>query len=111
MPDAETLMKVLGAVVVAAPAMLVAVLGVPALLGIRLPERTTVRAVRAAITLGLVACLAVLALMPFASGRPAVVDLGEWVALRPPGADHAHYHFVVEFEFDLLSVPLALLSF
>lgn len=111
MPDAAHLMTVLGAVVVAAPAALVAVLGVPALLGRRLTEPTTIRAVQAAVVVGLLACLAVLAVMPFAGGRPAVVDLGEWVALRPPGADHAHYHFAVEFEFDLLSVALALLSF
>ncbi len=111
MPDAEQLMTSLGTVVVAAPAVLVAVLGLPALLGTRLTEATTMRAVRSAVATGLLACIAVLAVMPFAAGRPAVVDLGEWVALRPAGAGHEHYHFAVEFEFDLLSVALALLSF
>ncbi len=107
----DDLMTALGGVVVTAPATLVAVLGIPALVGWRLSETATIRAVRACVAIGLVACLAVLAVMPFADGRPAVVDLGDWVALRPPGIDHAHYHFAVEFEFDLLSVPLALLSF
>jgi len=109
--DVERLMTVLGGVVVGAPAALVVALGVPALLGRKFSEPVTVRVVQWAGAVGLIACLAVLALMPFAGGRPAVVDLGEWVALRPAGADHAHYHFAVEFEFDGLSVPLALLSF
>ena len=111
MPDTDRLITWLGAVVVAAPAALVLVLGIPALLGRRLSETTTVRAARAAIVVGLLACLAVLALIPITGGRPAIVDLGDWVALRPAGAGHDHYHFAVEFEFDLLSVPLALLSF
>lgn len=111
MPDAGHLLTYLGGVVVAAPAALVAVLGLPALLGKKLSERATVRAVRASVSIGLVACLAVLAVMPFADGRAAVVDFGEWTSLRPAGADHAHYHFAVEFEFDVLSVPLAILSF
>lgn len=109
--DTDRLMTILGCVVVIAPAVLVGVLGIPALLGLKLSERATVRAVRAAVAVGLVACLGVLALLPFHGGRPAVVDLGQWVELRPTGIDHAHYHFVVEFEFDVLSVPLALLSF
>ncbi|HVK14666.1 MAG TPA: proton-conducting transporter membrane subunit [Gemmataceae bacterium] len=111
MTDIERLIAILGVVVVAAPAALVAGLGVPALAGRKLSEPTTVRATRTAILVGLLACLAVLALVPFNGGRPAVVDLGDWVALRPAGAGHDHYHFAVEFEFDALSVPLALLSY
>lgn len=104
-------MTLLGCVVVVAPAVLVIVLGVPPLLGMRLSEHTTIRAVRTSVVVGLMACLAVLIMMPFSQGRPALVDLGEWVALRPVGVDHSHYHFAIEFEFDVLSVPLALLSF
>jgi NADH-quinone oxidoreductase subunit L len=111
MPDVDRLITALGLVVIAAPAVLVVLLGVPAIVGRRLSEPTTLRVVRSAVTVGFLACLAVLALMPFTGGRPAVVDLGDWVALRPAGAGHEHYHFAVEFEFDLLSVPLALLSF
>ncbi|MSQ97143.1 MAG: oxidoreductase [Gemmataceae bacterium] len=111
MLDAERLMTILGCLVVAAPALLVAVLGVPPLLGWRLSEPATVRAVRVAIMAGLLSCFTVLVVMPFAGDRSAVVDLGEWVALRPPGMDHAHYHFAIAFEFDLLSAALALLSF
>ena len=111
MPDADRLMTILGSVVVAAPAALVVLLGVPPLLGMRLSERSTLRIVRSSISVGLLACVAVLAVMPFAGGRAAVVDLGEWVSLRPPGVDRSHFHFSVAFEFDLLSVPFALLSF
>jgi NADH-quinone oxidoreductase subunit L len=109
--DAEQLLTLLGCIVISAPALLVIVLGLPPLFGQRLSEETTIRAIRTAVTLGLVACFAILALMPFVTDRPVVVDLGEWVSLRPTGADHAHYHFAIEFEFDMLSVPLALLSF
>lgn len=111
MADADYLMTLMGCIVITAPAVLVIVLGVPALLGMRLSERTVVRAVRTSVVVGLLACLGVLCIMPFTAGRPAIVDLGEWVALRPAGADHSHYHFAIEFEFDLLSVPLALLAF
>ena len=111
MLDVNYLMTLMGCVVVVAPAVLVVILGIPALVGRRLSEHTTLRAVRSAVATGLLACLAVLIIMPFTDGRTAVVDLGDWVALRPAEADHSHYHFVVEFEFDVLSVPLALLSF
>src|SRR5687768_1869036 len=111
MPTVDGLLTSIGSVVIAAPAVLVVVLGVPSLLGWRLSERTIVQIVRSATVVGLLACFAVLALMPFTGGRPAIVDLGEWVGLRPPGVDHAHYHFAIEFEFDMLSVSLALLSF
>lgn len=109
--DSDRLMTIFGCLVVIAPAVLVASLGIPPLLGLKLSERATVRAVRACVGVGLTACLAVLAVMPFHGGRPAVIDLGEWVALRPSGIGHDHYHFDVVFEFDVLSVPLALLSF
>lgn len=104
-------MTVLGCVVIASPTVLVGVLGIPPLLGFRLSEATTLRAVRASVMVGLIACLAVLIVMPFAGHRAAVVDLGDWVSLRPAGSDHSHYHFAVEFEFDRLSVPLALMSY
>jgi NADH-quinone oxidoreductase subunit L len=111
MLNAADLMTNLGSVVITAPAALVVVLGVPTLIGRRLSEGATVRACQTTGVAGLFACLAILAVMPFAGGRPAVVDLGQWMALRTPEADHVHYHFAVEFEFDVLSVSLAILSF
>ena len=74
MPDADRWSAYLGTVAVAAPAALVLALGIPALLGRRLKEGTVVRAVRVAIGVGLVACLAVLGLMPFAGPGPAIVE-------------------------------------
>jgi len=104
-------MTLLGCIVIASPMVLVAVLGVPPLLGFRLSEPTTLRAVRATVLIGLFSCLAILVVMPFAGHQAAVVDFGDWVTLRPTLSDHSHYHFAVEFEFDRLSVPLALLSY
>src|SRR5437879_2806099 len=100
----EDVMTWLGVVVVAAPTMLVAVLGLSTLLDKRLTEKWIVRCGEVAIAAGLVAALAVLALMLSYGGRHVTVELGDWVAI--PG-----YHFSIKFLFDRLSVPLAILSF
>jgi NAD(P)H-quinone oxidoreductase subunit 5 len=94
----------LGVIVVAAPAILVTVLGVASLLNYRLAERVISRTCQAAIVSGLLASLGVLALMLTGGERHVAIELGEWVVL--PG-----YDFSVKFLFDRLSVPLAILSF
>ena len=102
----------LAILVVAAPAILVVVLGLPTLFGRPLSESETDRACRLSIAVGLVAAIGVLAMMLATGNRHVVVDLGHWVAVRPEGREqNAHYHFVVKFEFDRLSVPLAIMSF
>jgi NADH-quinone oxidoreductase subunit L len=106
MPDVS---YVCGVVAVAAPAALLAVLGLPSLLGRPLTERATDRACRWTIGVGLVATLGVLGVMLATGERHIVLDLGNWVSV-PHDAD-GHYHFAVKFEFDRLSVPLALLSY
>ena len=63
MPDPGQLAATLGTLVVAAPAALVAALGLPSLLGRPLTERANDRACRWAIALGLVAAVGVLGLM------------------------------------------------
>ena len=112
MPDPGQLAATLGTLVVAAPAVLVAALGLPSLLGWPLTERANYLACRWAIALGLVAAVGVLGLMLSTGDRHVVVDLGNWAPVRHdgPGGD-AHYHFAVKFEFDRLSVPLVILSF
>jgi len=98
--------------VVAAPFALVAILGVPSLLGFRVSEPITDRSCRVVVTIGLLSCAGVLISMLATGDRHIVLDLGDWVAIRQDGGDHAgHYHFDVKFEFDRLSVPLAMLSF
>ena len=110
MPEADRLATILGVLVVAAPAVLVVVLGVSTLLGYKLAERAVHRASRLAIGVGLLACVCMLVLMVETGLRHLVIDFGYWVAFHDVGAG-PHYHFAVKFEFDRLSVPFAILSF
>jgi NAD(P)H-quinone oxidoreductase subunit 5 len=103
MPDIEQLMAYLGVIVVATPVLLLAVLGVSSLLDRRLTERACTRAIQAAVMSGLLAAVAVLALMLLLGTRHVVVYLGEWV-------DMPDFHFSIKFVFDRLSVPFAILS-
>jgi NAD(P)H-quinone oxidoreductase subunit 5 len=80
-------------------------LGVALLLGLRLSEGFTHRLLQAVVTVGLVAVVGVLVGMLATDNRDVVVDLGEWVHVPPK------YHFHLEFLFDRLSVPFALLTF
>ncbi len=112
MADPGQLAMFFGTVAVLCPFALVAALGLPSLLGSPLTERATDRACRVFILLGLLATLAVFVVMLVTGDRHLVVNLGNWVSLRhDSGDEHAHYHFAVKFEFDRLSVPLAVLSY
>src|SRR4051794_13030471 len=104
MPDHATLIVLLGLTALAAPVALLVVLGVSSLLDRRLSEPATGRACQAAIVTGLLASLAVLALMLLHGTRHESVAVGERVVI--PG-----YHFSVKLIFDRLSVPFAVLSF
>ena len=110
MATTEQLLTFLELLVVAAPAVLVALLGIPSLLGSKLSEEATARACRIAIGVGLVCSVAVLGLMLFTGTRHSVLDLGNWVEVHDVGGKQGP-HFAVKFEFDRLSVPLAILSF
>jgi NAD(P)H-quinone oxidoreductase subunit 5 len=102
--DHASLVALLGLLAVAAPVLLLCLLGLPSLLGRKVSERTTDTACRAATVTGLLACLAVLALMLLGGTRREAIELGDWVAIP-------HYHFAVKLVFDRLSVPFAILSF
>ncbi len=104
MPENHLLLSVLGGFVVACPALLTIVLGGSSLIGWTLPEARTTRYIFASIVSGLVAAVAVLAVMLFTGTRHISVDMGDWVAI--PG-----FHFSIKFVFDRLSVPFAILSF
>src|SRR4051794_4458404 len=108
MPEYLTYERVtwlLGLVVVVAPALLVAILGVSSLLDRRLSEVATSCVSHAAIASGLLATLGILILMLAYNDRHVVLDLGDWVVLDQD------FHFSVKFLFDRLSIPLVLLSF
>lgn len=96
----------LGLIVVVSPVVLLTVLGVMSLVGRRIGERSSAHLTEATVVFGLVAALAILALM-LASGRRYVpIELGNWVVIP-----EQHFHFHLKFVFDRLSVPFAILSF
>ncbi len=110
MPDTITVMTWLGGAVVAAPVLLVALLGITTLLGRPLSERASARAVATVTVFGLAATVAVFAFMLAADTRHVVVGSAEWVHLEsdPP---EPPYHFAIKFVFDKLSIPFVALTF
>jgi NADH-quinone oxidoreductase subunit L len=113
--DTATIVRALALVVVLAPALLLAVLGLPALVGRPLGEAPTGRAVKSCVALALIGAVGVLVGMIATGDRHVVLDFGEWVSMhhaadgaKDPRA--AHYHFVVKFVFDRLSVPFLILA-
>jgi NAD(P)H-quinone oxidoreductase subunit 5 len=105
MPDYQHLSVVLGVVVVACPLVLTMVLGVTSLLDRKLAETTSARLVYAAILPGLLAAVAVLAIMLIVGTRHVAIGPWDWVLIP------RFYHFSVKFVFDRLSVPFVILSY
>jgi NADH:ubiquinone oxidoreductase subunit 5 (subunit L)/multisubunit Na+/H+ antiporter MnhA subunit len=95
-----------GTCVVSAPVVLLAVLGGAALFGRSLHERTIANCTQASILTGLIAALAVLVNMLLTDSRFVPVELGNLVVI--PGE---HFHFVLKFVFDRLSVPFVVLTY
>lgn len=95
-----------GVLVVAAPAALLAWLGLTTLFDYPLSETAIARGTQAAVVTGLLAAVAILALMLGLDTRHVPIELGDWVAIP-----QQHFHFHFKFVFDRLSVPFAILSF
>jgi len=103
--------NVLGLLVVGAPAVLFAVLGIASLLRDRpLSERVIARCVQSGIVTGLLAAISILILMLVWNDTQVPIEIGSWVNVENHDL-HKHYHFVFKFEFDQLSVPLVILTF
>jgi NAD(P)H-quinone oxidoreductase subunit 5 len=102
--DVDTTLTLLGLTVVFAPVLLLARLGLPALVGWKLRERGITHSCQAATVVGLLAAAAVLAIMLATDRRHVAIHLGYWVAVP-------HYHFSVTLVFDRLSVPFVILSY
>src|SRR5262245_32471930 len=102
--DRASLITFLGLIALAAPVLLMCLLGVSSLLGRRLGEVATDKACQVSIVTGLVAAVAVLVLMLLHGTRHESIEVAEWVVIP-------HYHFSVKLVFDRLSVPMAILSF
>ena len=106
MIDQEFVIQALGLTVVGMPLALLFLLGFWSLVGHPLAERTIGRCVEFATVVGLVASIAILALMLSLDKRYVPIELGNWVEV--PGHE---YHFSIKFVFDRLSVPFVILSF
>jgi NAD(P)H-quinone oxidoreductase subunit 5 len=106
--DQNALVLWLGVCTVASPLALLMLLGLAALVGRPLSERSISRFTFTAVVTGLLASLAILTLMLALGTRHVPIELGNWVALEH---EHAHFHFALKFVFDRLSVPFAILSY
>ncbi|MGV2333576.1 MAG UNVERIFIED_CONTAM: oxidoreductase [Planctomycetaceae bacterium] len=124
------MLKFLGLLVVTAPLLLTAILGLCMLLRIQLSERSISRLTATAVAVGLLASLAILATMLLTDSRYVPVSAGDWVRLPDSEASHAsdtpatpehhftpgspeeaHFHFTLKFVFDRLSVPFVVMTF
>lgn len=102
----ETLFTVLGICVVSSPSVLLAVIGLTALVGRPLSERALAGCTAVAVVFGLTASLAILAMMLVLGVREVPIELGNWVVIP-----EQHFHFHLKFIFDRLSVPFVNLTF
>lgn len=102
----ESTLSAIGAGVVIAPSLLLAILGLTSLIGRPLSERTIGRLTQVATVAGLLGAVAILALMLALDTRHVPVELGNWVVIP-----EQHFHFHLKFVFDRLSVPFVILSF
>jgi NADH:ubiquinone oxidoreductase subunit 5 (subunit L)/multisubunit Na+/H+ antiporter MnhA subunit len=102
----DAFIQLLGFTVVAAPAAMVLILGLPSLVGRPLGEHSISRTVQTAILVALVAALTMLATMLADGDRHVAIEGGNWVKI-----DHPHYHFSIKLLFDRLSVPFVILTF
>lgn len=104
--DVSSLQNFLGLVVILAPVMLLALVGLPVLFGARMTEETITYLTKLLVSLGLVANIGILATMLATGNRDIEIEVGQVASI---GAEHFHFH--LKFEFDRLSVPMSLLSF
>lgn len=105
MSDIESWKHLLGTLVLAVPALLVAAYGTFAILDIRVGEALISRLMRWATALALLAALGMFGLMLHTGSRRFSIPIGEWVVL--PGAD---FHFLVQIAFDRLSLAFVILT-
>lgn len=101
----QIMFQVLGTAVVASPAILLALLGIFALLGLPLGERRISRLTQAAVLFSLLPAIAILVMMLALNIRYVPIELGDWVAIP-----QQEFQFHLKFVFDRLSIPFVILS-
>jgi len=104
MPTSTIVFNTLGYIVVLAPVVLLALLGISSLLNRPLSEAWIGRVVPATIAAGLCAAVTILGMMLALDRRFVPIEFGSWI-------DIPHYHFVIKFAFDRLSVPFVIMAF
>lgn len=102
----EDFLLILGAVTVLAPAFLMACLGLPGLLGLKLSEKRISFLTSISVLAGVVSASAILACMLFTGIRLVELNVGNWSVIP-----EEHFHFTVKFVFDRLSIPFVMMSF
>ncbi len=102
---AVRLIEILGIVLVLSPTVLVATLGLTTVSRWPLSERATHRLTFGTVVVGLLAAIAMLAVMVASGTREVSVELGQWVVIP-----EENFHFHISFLFDWLSVPFVTLS-
>ncbi|MGE3315522.1 MAG: proton-conducting transporter membrane subunit [Planctomycetaceae bacterium] len=100
------LLTFFGKCVIVSPLALVAVLGIPALVRRPLGERSIGGWIFAAVSIGLLASIGVLAGMLLGGTREVVIDFGNLFVIPDQ-----HLHFHLKFVFDRLSVPFSILTY
>ncbi|WP_372716219.1 proton-conducting transporter membrane subunit [Novipirellula sp.] len=103
----ETVFQILGTAVVASPAILLAILGLSALVDRPLSETSISRITQAAVLFSLLPAIGILVLMLVVGTRYVPIELGDWVTIEDADLD---FHFHLKFVFDRLSIPFLILS-
>jgi NADH:ubiquinone oxidoreductase subunit 5 (subunit L)/multisubunit Na+/H+ antiporter MnhA subunit len=103
--DTNAIFNFLGICVIASPAALVAVLGLTSLIGRPLREKAIENYTYATTVTGLLAAIAILAMMLAVGSHHVPIELGNWVVIP-----QQHFHFHLKFVFDRLSVPFTILT-
>lgn len=102
----DNFLMVLGALTVLAPALLVAVLGLPGLLGLKLSEKRISLFTSVCVLTGVISASSILACMLFTGIRLVEINVGNWSVIP-----EEHFHFTVKFVFDRLSIPFVMMAF
>src|SRR5436305_3906873 len=98
----------LGLGVVVFPSLLLAILGLAALIGRPLSEQAISRCTQIAVVAGLLCAVLILGWMLTTGERNVPVEVGDWVVVHDP---QVPFHFHLKFVFDRLSVPFVILSY
>ncbi|MFO1064842.1 MAG: proton-conducting transporter membrane subunit [Pirellulales bacterium] len=104
--ELANILRFLGLVVIFAPLLMLSLIGLPTLFGWKLTEGTIAHTCKLLVALGLMALLGILGIMLATGRRHVPIEFGNLVNIQSE-----HFHFHLKFEFDRLSVPMAILSF